>query len=103
MNDLEYLGESIIYVEYSRYLGMIAITDNVNGEVYTRDVIKRFPIVSSSTPLFPKLNRAAYKLAEDFPEADYFIVTSQDKERHQLFLGSHVKATAKVKAYSFKK
>lgn len=106
MDDLEYLGESEISVEYRRYLGFIAITDKVNGEVYKRDGIKRFPIYinqSASDELLPKLGRAAYKLAEEFPQADYFIVTSQTKQRYQLFLGSHVTSKAKVKAYSFKK
>ena len=103
MSDLEYIGETEISVEYRKYLGIIDITDSINGEAYTGDVIKIFPIVNSSRPLLPQLSLAAYKLAEEFPEADYFIVTSQDKQTHHLFLGSHVEASAKVKAYSFKK
>ena len=106
MSDLEYLGESEITVEYRRYLGFITVTDKINGEVYMKDAIKKFPILNSTTDfsgLYCKLGRAAYKLAEEFPQADYFIVTSQTKERYQLFLGSQVSAKAKVKAYSFKK
>lgn len=106
MEDLEYLGETEITVEYRRYLGFITVTDKINDEVYTRDGIKRFPIFINNTTydaLMPKLGRAAYKLVEEYPNADYFIVTSQTKQRYQLFLGSHVTAKAKVKAYSFKK
>lgn len=106
MSDLEYLGESEITVEFRRYLGFITVIDTINGEAYTKEDIKKLPLYNSihaSSELYPKLGRAAYKLAEEYPDADYFILTSQTKERYQLFLGSHVSAKAKVKAYSFKK
>lgn len=101
MTDLEYLGETEVSVEYRRYLGFITVTDVINGEINNREVISRFPI-HSSQELLPKLDRATYILKEMFPYADYFIVTSQTRERHQLFLGSQVKVTAKVKAYLLK-
>ena len=35
MSDLEYIGETEISVEYRKYLGIIDITDSINGEAYT--------------------------------------------------------------------
>ena len=102
MSDLEYLGESEISVEYRQYLGLFTATDVINGEAFTGEQINRFPIYSNQV-LLPKLDLAAYKLSVEFPNADYFVVTSQTKERYQLFLGSQVAVKAKVKAYSFKK
>lgn len=106
MEDLEYLGESEITVEYRCYLGSLCVIDKINGEVYTKDTINSFPIQVTqgiTGDLLPNLDRAAYKLTTEYPEADYFIITSQTSQRYQLFLGSQVEAKAKVKAYSFKK
>lgn len=106
MEDLEYLGESEITVEYRCYFGVLSVIDKINGEVYTRDAINRFPVQSNhgiTGRLLPNLDRAAYKLTAEYPNADYFIITSQTSKRYQLFLGSQVEAQAKVKAYSFKK
>lgn len=105
MDDLKYLGEAEISVEYSRYFGFVTVIDKINGEVYERQDIKQFPIFSSNNindDLMPKLQIASYKLLEQFPEADYFIVTNQTREKYQLFLGSGITAKAKVKAYSLK-
>ena len=101
LSDLDYIGESEISVEYRTYLGLITVTDTINGEAYTGEQIQKFPLRSNQI-LMPKLSRAAYKLCQEFPQADYFIITSQTTERQQLFLGSQVAAKAKVKAYRFK-
>ena len=105
MDDLEYLGESEITVEYRRYLGVITVIDKVNGQIYDNKEIKQFPIFSNgsiSDNLMSQLQLASYKLLEEFPMADYFMVTNQKSQKHQLFLGSTVTATAKVKAYSIR-
>ena len=105
MDDLQYLGETEITVEYRQYLGCITQIDKINGNTYKRDEIKLFPIFSSNNmtdDLMPNLQMASYKLLELFPTADYFVVTNQTKEKYQLFLGSQVTAKAKVKAYSLK-
>lgn len=105
MNDLKYLGEVEINVEYRKYLGAITIIDNINGKSYDRYDIKHFPIYSNNSltdELMPQLQMASTKALEVYPDADFFIVTSQTKEKHQLFLGSSVTAKARIKAYSLK-
>lgn len=105
MDDLQYLGETSISVEYRNYLGIISKIDKVNGELYTGDEVQTFPIFNNNgfaDALLPNLNKASYKILEEYPDADYFIVTYQKEEKHQLFLGSNVTSTAKVKAYSLK-
>lgn len=105
MDDLHYLGETEITVEYRRYFGLITQIDKINGNVYERKEVKLFPIFSNNNmtdDLMPNLQIASYKLLEVFPDADYFIVANQSAEKYQLFLGSQVTAKAKVKAYSLK-
>ena len=105
MDDLEYLGEVEISIEYRRYLGIFTVTDSINGEEYDRKEIKSFPIYNNgymTDALLPGLQKASSKILEVYPKADYFIVTNQTTERVQLFLGSQVVAKAKVKAYSLK-
>lgn len=105
MDDLQYLGETSISVEYRNYLGFISKIDKVNGELYTGDEVQTFPIFNNSgfaDALLPNLNKASFKILEEYPDADYFIVTYQKEEKNQLFLGSNVTSTAKVKAYSLK-
>ena len=104
MDDLKYLGETTISVEYRTYLGMICVIDQLNNVAYDGAEVKEFPIINSgmTDKLLPNLNKASFKLIEEYPDADYFIVVNQSEERNQLFLGSSIKAKAKVKAYSLK-
>ena len=105
MDNLEYLGETTISVEYSVYMGAFVSINKVNGEDYNKDEIKFFPIYNNAgvvDNLLPNLHRASFKLAEEYPSADYFIVVNQTEEKHRLFLGSQVKTTARIKAYSLK-
>ena len=104
MDDLEYLGEVEITVEYRRYLGVFTAIDKINGQEYDRQEINNFPIYGNNltSGLLPKLQKASYLILKEYPTADYFIVTSQTSKKDQLFLGSHVTAKAKVKAYSLK-
>lgn len=105
MDNLEYLGETTISVEYSVYMGAFVSINKVNGEDYNKDEIKFFPIYNNAgvvDNLLPNLQRASFKLAEEYPSADYFIVVNQTEEKHRLFLGSQVKTTARIKAYSLK-
>ena len=102
MSDLEYLGESEISVDYRKYAGFITVIDSINGVPYDGVEIKSARIGNAPAGLYGKLNRAAYKLVEDFPEAEYFFVVSQDKTITRLFLGSDIKVKARVKAYKFK-
>lgn len=105
MDDLEYLGEAEISVEYRTYFGLISVIDQINGIPYDGKEIKTVRIGDKrdiSLRLYSKLNRAQYKLLDEFPEAEYFVVVSQTKSTERMFLGSYVNVKAKIKAYSLK-
>lgn len=102
MDDLEYLGETEISVDYRKYIGFISVIDAINGKVYDRVETKKLELSNVPEGLYRYLDRASYKLVEDFPEADYYIVTMQKISRTRLFLGSDVTVRARIKAYRFK-
>ena len=103
MDDLNYLGDSEISVEYDTYLGVFSKLQKVNGEAYNPLQTRRLNIPTQNMSLKGKgLDLAAAKLLEDYPEATYFQVIFKSTETERLFLGSVKKTTAKVRAYSLK-
>lgn len=103
MDDLNYLGDSEISVEYDTYLGVFSKLQKVNGEAYNPLQTRRLNIPTQNLSLKGKgLDLAAAKLLEDYPEATYFQVIFKSTETERLFLGSVKKTTAKVRAYSLK-
>lgn len=102
MNDLVYLGEAEISVEYTSYLGLFKSVEKVNGEVYNPTHKKELCMPKSCHFRNSNLDMAAYKLVEQFPEAVYFQIVFETKNKDKLFLGSVNTETAKVKAYRLK-
>jgi len=105
MTDLEYLGETEISVEYRTYMGLFRVIDRINDVPYDGVEIDHTTLQNGSPTgigLCGRLNRAAGKVFEQFPGADYFIVVSQSKHKTRLFLGAEVTEKAKVRAYAFK-
>ncbi len=105
MDDLEYLGESEISVDYRTYLGFISKIDRINGVPYTGEEIRRAQINGgylSAPGLYSKLGRATAKVLDEYPQANYFVVVRQTQNKTRLFLGADVSVRATVKAYSFK-
>lgn len=104
MNDLVYLGEADISVEYTSYLwGAFTNIDRVNGEFYNSAHQKKLYIPNGNA-LFrdDKLDLAAYSLVEKFPEATYYQVVFETSAEEKMFLGKVCKKSAKVKAFKFK-
>ena len=99
MDDLKYLGDTEISVEYRTYLGFIRAIDVINGERYDGQVVKRAHVRGCSNAA---LQRATYKIFEEYPEADYLVVSRERTDISRLFLGSEIKSSAKVKAYKLK-
>lgn len=99
MADFEYLGETEISVEYRKYLGVFRSIDTINGERYDGKKVVRTKLPGRASLV---LNRAAYKVWEEYPEADYLIVSRTQRSTERLILGSEVKVSAKVKAYKLK-
>lgn len=103
MNDLEYLGETEVSVEYTKYLGFISSIQKVNGEIYDPQHKTKLNLPGNNLFAESKLSLAAYKLVEKYPNAVYFQVVFETKKTNKLFLGSTNVVTAKVRAYNLKK
>ena len=103
MDDLNYLGESEISVEYDTYLGFITKIRKVNGEYYNPLNTRKLNIPTQGLSLSGVgMDLAAYKVLEDYPQATYFQVVFERTETERLFLGSVKKTTAKVRAYNLR-
>lgn len=103
MEDLEYLGETEVSVEYTNYLGFISSIQKVNGETYDPSHKTKLNIPGNNLFADGKLSLAAYKLVEQYPSAVYFQVVFETKNTEKLFLGSNNCVTAKVRAYNLRK
>ena len=85
-NELKSIQNAVMFLQqYNMTVNMALKIFEAYG-AKTIDVVKKNP----------------YKLVEDFPEAEYFLVVSQDKTITRLFLGSDIKVKARVKVYKFK-
>lgn len=104
MDDLNYLGDVEISVEYSKYLGIFTRVHSINGVIYDGKVRESAYARSyiAGVGLNPLLYRALPKVYETYPKAEYLIVTGQHASNKILFLGSERVVTARVKAYSIK-
>jgi hypothetical protein len=102
MSDLVYLGETEVSVVYRTYLGVFSSIDQINGEEYNSSNVKTAKF-NSAILRDSKLDKAAYKVIEQYPDADFYQVVYKKKVIDRLFLGSEVVYTARIQAYSFVK
>ena len=107
MDDLVYLGEVEVSVDFDKYLGIFRRIEKINGVEYDG---KKRQSASVSLNAFvggvainPVVCRALPKVYETYPETDYIIVVGQTVQREIMFLGSENVVKARVKAYKFKK
>lgn len=106
MDQLEYIGETEISVNYDKNFGITHIV-KINGADYD-PAVKKYGDIGTQPTLFKKgtllknLDRAAYKVYEEFPQAEYFMVVRQQSVTQKLFLGKSIEAKAVVRAYKFK-
>jgi hypothetical protein len=105
ISDLNYLGESEITLTYNNYLfGTISSLETINGVAYNPSNVKKTRIegVNSNLLLDKYVDKALYKVIEEYPNATYYQVVYNQKVVDRLFLGSNVKQTIRIKAYSLK-
>ncbi len=103
LEDFELLGESCITVDTRTYLGIFRTIDSINGEEYNFRDVKKVKLVGwNHMHLSPALKKAAYKIVEEYPEADYFVPVYKKKELERLFLGRYQREMAVIKAYKVK-
>lgn len=106
MDDYQYLGSQEVSVTYKRYLGFFTFYNEINGQETT---LRNINIVNLSGPTaitFFKydftLLRALYAVMVKHTDADFVVPVSIVTEKEQMFLGSNVKKTLKVKIYKIK-
>lgn len=105
MDNLEYLGDTEVGVKYNQYIGIIRVIEAINGKPYDGKVIYRTNNISNASVLGGSntiLNRALYKVFNEFPDADYIVISKEMCQITRLFLGSEVTVSANVKAYKLK-
>ncbi|MBQ8367248.1 MAG: hypothetical protein IJX40_05875 [Alistipes sp.] len=103
MDDLEKLGEVEISVEYRTYLGFIRAIDTINGIPYDGKVHRSVAVPSYLAGMVTApLDRALYKVFEEYPDAEYLVISNATRQKEVLFLGGESVAKAKVKVYKFK-
>lgn len=103
MSDFEYLGKTEISVQSREYLGFIQVIDSINNRAYNyRDVRFTELVGPRDIKLSGEMRRAAYKVIDEFPEATYYIVASDYKQIHRLFLGKQTIRRMEIQAYKYK-
>lgn len=101
MSDLVYLGETEIEVTYSSYFGLFKKIHTVNGQEYDSSNKKHVYLGSEGFKTYG-LNKATYKVLEEFPEGRYFKVVRRTKTKERLFLGAETQSKALIRVYKFK-
>lgn len=101
MSDLVYLGETEIEVSYSSYFGLFKKLHTVNGKEYDSSQ-KKYAYLGSESFKAYGLNKATYKVLEQFPEGRYFKVVRRTKTKERLFLGAETQVKALIRVYTYK-
>ena len=107
LDDIQYLGETEISYEYSRYLFVGTRVISINGELPNNSekhyVELPTSVLGNIWSIFePNMKRALYKAYLEYPNADYIEITTTNVETHKMFLGRKIRKSATVKAYKYK-
>jgi len=103
MDQFEYLGETEISVTSKTYFGVFRRIESINGlpkEMRNKKIAVFYG--NKDIPVNGIIKRAAYKVIEDFPNADYYVPVSYQKDVNRMFLGNTKTLKMKIKAYKFK-
>lgn len=104
LSDFDYLGKTEISISKREYLfGLIKRIDSVNNRVYNYRDVRRLKFTGpDDIKLQPEMQKAAYKVVDEFPDATYYILTSDYENTHKLFLGSRTLRTVEIQAFKYK-
>ncbi|MFQ3333166.1 MAG: hypothetical protein ACKVJ6_07910 [Flavobacteriales bacterium] len=107
LDDIQYLGETEISYEYSRYLFVGTRVISINGELPDNSekhyVELPTSVLGNIWSIFePNMKRALYKAYLEYPNADYIEITTTNVKTYKMFLGRKIRKSANVKAYKYK-
>lgn len=103
IDQMELLGEQSISVDYRTYLGFIHALDSINHVAYDRRNIDKVVFKGPKDFILPRyLDRAASKILEAFPNADYYVPMYSTCKENRMFLGRRTKQSMVIKAYRLK-
>ena len=103
-DDLEFVGEMEVSVNYSTWLGVFYQIHTLNGVEYDSSAKKKAQFTNgvSIPTMNGKLNKAAYAVVEKFPEARFYQVVRVTSEKEKLFLGNEITRKALIRAYKLR-
>lgn len=103
LNDFELLGATSVSVSWRSYFGIFHLLDEVNGQIYDRRNVKKVNWYGHKDfPVHGRVNRATYKVVEEYPNADYYVPMYANRQVMRMFLGKRVKQELVIKAYKLK-
>lgn len=103
INDYELLGETTVSVESRIYLGVIKKIDKINDVQYNFRNIKIVQLEGNTNiKLKGDINKALYKVVEEYPNADYYVPVVKKTDIERMFLGKYVKESIVIKAYKLR-
>lgn len=103
LNDMQFLGQTTLTVETRTYFGIFKCTDYVNGIKYDYRKVSKVTLAGKSDiKLSGDMKKAAYKVLEEYPDADYYVPIYEKQDKDQMFLGNHKVKTLVIRAYKLK-
>jgi hypothetical protein len=103
MENIELLGSTTISLSSRTYLGIFKTIDSVNNVKYNFREVKKVDLGRrKSISLSKDLRKAAYKVIEEYPDADFYVPVYSQKQVRRLFLGKQQTKTAVIKAFKLK-
>jgi hypothetical protein len=105
MDDYQYLGDVIVDVEYTTYLGIFRKIKTVNGEPYDPRFyhVTNIGFRGNINRKLGALKKALYKVTETYPNADYIMPASYNDVVEHMFAGRTHKRSMVVKVYAVNK
>jgi hypothetical protein len=101
--DFEFLGEMEISYASRTYLGFINLLDSLNNEVPPQRVVEKVQVSGfSDIRMNDRLKRAAIKVVNQYPTADYYLPLYSRKTVEQMFMGKRTYEKMLVKVYKLK-
>ncbi|MCB0804946.1 MAG: hypothetical protein KDC05_04055 [Bacteroidales bacterium] len=102
-DDFELLGEVEISYDARKYLGIFNYLDSLNNEYVEPRIIEKVNIEGMYDISLNKfMKRAAVKVIEEFPGADYYVPLYSKMTVQQMFLGRRYNEKMIIRAYKLK-